>query len=219
MSNATTHTSCLDDERLACFVEEILPAAQRVDVDTHLSACDDCFERVAVARWVVLKERALAGAPFPVTLAERRARDRAKGLFRAPAGARAVFRLLRGALDLVQFTGPAWSPVAAPAVRGDGEGDDQDLWEVRTQLGDYTLRVEVERTGSGCVIAAGVATGTGEPPSGTAVALVRDGALLSLQAATSEPADLAEVGPGRFRVEVRRDGEVTGHAEVVLKAA
>ena len=210
--------TCPDEEHLADFVDGRLQAAERDTVATHVEACDTCFDVVVLTRAAVEEERALAGAPFPVTAAQRAARERARALYSPPLSVRAVFRLVRDALDLVREAGAQWTPVAAPAVRGGEAGDGRDLWQARVRVDDLDLALEVERSGEGAVIAAGLTGADGaEAPAGTSVALVREGSLLAFQPATAEPADLAEVGPGEFRVEVRRDGEVAGHAIVALE--
>ena len=219
MAHDHSTTTCPDAERIADFAEQRLDAALHETVDAHLAACDGCFDQVVHVRWAIEQERALVGAPFPVTPAERSARERARALFSEPLG-RAVFRLLKGALELVSTTGASWEPVAVPAVRGAGDADARDLWEAAFPAGELSLRIEVERTGAGCVVAAGIAApGGAEAPAGTSVALLRDGTVVALQPATAEPADLAEVGPGAFAVEVRRDGGTLGRAELHLQAA
>ncbi len=213
-------THCPDEEHLADFVEGRLGADERQSTATHVEACDTCFSVVVLTREVMAEERALAGAPFPVTAAQRVARERAKALYSPPLSIRVVFRLVKDALDLVRTAGAEWAPVAAPAVRGGEAGDGRDLWQARVRVSDLDLALEVERSREGCVIAAGLtAAGGGEAPAGTAVALVRDGSLVAFQPATAEPADLAEVGPGEFRVEVRRDGHLEGHATLALEEA
>ena len=215
------HTCCPDEERLADFAEDRLDAAAREAVDTHLQACDNCFEVVVLTREAICEERAWARSPSLVTVAERAARERARSLFAPRLDVRAVFRLVRGALDLVRSAGAAWEPVAVPAVRGgEARGDGRDLWEASASVAGLDLRLEVERTGSGCVIAAGLtAPGGAAAPAGTSLALVSGGRLLAFQPATEEPADLAEVGAGEYRVEVRRGDEVAGHATLSLEEA
>jgi hypothetical protein len=210
-------TACPDEERLASFVDGLPGGTDRESVVAHVDDCGDCLDRVVMARFADEQERSLVGAAFPTGMAQRAASDRAKALFRGAPVLEAVFRLGRGALEVIRSAGVEWAPVAAPAVRGASESDSKDLWETSAEVGGLRLSLEVERTGAGCVIAAGVASLDGtDPPAGTSLALVRDADLIALQPASAEPADLAEVGPGRFHVEVRRDGSPTGHATLRL---
>lgn len=220
MSKDSDIKSRIDDvfrseELLADFVEGRLDAASSEQVQVWLAENERAFDAVVLARSLIEEERALAGAPFPVTNAQRAGRDGAKALFKAPGGLRAVFRLLGDALDLIESFGGDWAPVPAPAVRGGGEGPcDRDLWAGAVRAEDLTLRVEVERTEGGAVIAAGV-----DRPEGAQVALLRDDGIVSLCPATKEPAELAEVGEGAYFVEVRRGGEALGRVAVGLEAS
>jgi len=206
--------ACMNEERLACYVDELLAPAARQVASLHLEACEPCLERVIMARWVDGQEAALAGAAFPVTVAERAARSRAKALFveaSRPLLA-GVFRLVSEALELVESVGAQWSMVALPTVRrGADDRAGSDLWETTLELGDALLRVEVERSDRGAVVSAGAEGRAGEAVlQSYSLALLRDGATVALQSATSEPADLGPVGPGRYAVELRLDGETLG---------
>jgi len=215
------HTCCPDEERLADFTEGRLDAQDRATLETHLEGCDTCFEVVVLTREAMQAELAYAGSPALVTIPERAAREKVKALFAPKLGMRAVFRMVRGALDLVRSAGAEWAPVAVPSVRGGAtDGAGLDLWESKVRVGELDLQLEVERSGEGCLIAAGLTTRGGtEAPAGLSVALVTEGKLLAFQPATGEPSDLAEVGAGEYRIEIRRGDEVTGHATLALEDA
>jgi len=203
-----------DEETLADYVEGRLNSSAAAQVQAWLVEDDAAFDAVVLARSMMDEEAALMGARFPQGSSQAAARERAQSLFR-PTLTAAVFRLVQGALDLVdELVSGQWAPVAVPAVRGDGATDGRDLWEGRIPAGDDMLHVEVERTEQGALIAAGVASA-----EGAQVALLLNGELICLQPATVEPAELAEVGAGRVRLEIRRNGQVVGGAEVALRAA
>ena len=214
MSDQTT-TIIRDEETLADFVEGRLDSAANEQVQAWLAEDSVAFDTVVLARSLMEEESKLMGARLPTPAARSAAARRAQGLFKESLKA-AVFRLVQGALDLLDdATAGQWAPVAAPAVRGAGaENGDRDLWEGRIPAGDDTLTIEVERTDSGALIAAGV-----DNAAGAQIVLLRDEDVVTLRPATAEPAELAEVTAGSFHVEVRRDGRTTGRAAVVLKAA
>ncbi len=214
MSDHATTKLIHDEETLANFVEGRLDDAASAEVEAWLASDEVAFDTVVLARSLMDEEAKLVGGRLPVPAAQAVARDRAKALFQESLKS-VVFRLVRGALDLVDNLAVGeWAPVAAPSVRGDSDGDGRDLWEGRIPAGDDTLTIEVERTGAGALIAAGV-----DNAAGAQIVLLRDGAVVTLRPATAEPAELAEVEAGSFQVEIRRDGETTGRASVVLQAA
>ena len=214
MSDLESGQLILDDETLADFVEGRLDAAASAQVEAWLATDDMAFDTVVLARSAMDEEGKLVGARLPAPAAQAVARDRAKALFQESLKA-VIFRFAKGALDLVDnLAAGHWAPVAAPAVRGDGVGDGRDLWAGRIPAGDDTLTIEVERTLSGALIAAGV-----DNAAGAQIVLLRQGAVVTLRPATVEPAELGEVQAGSFHVEVRRNGKTTGRAAVVLQAA
>ena len=104
-----------------------------------LAEDDAAFDAVVLARSMMDEEAALMGARFPQGSSQAAARERAQSLFR-PTLTAAVFRLVQGALDLVdELVSGQWAPVAVPAVRGDGATDGRDLWEGRIPAGDDML--------------------------------------------------------------------------------
>lgn len=215
MSDRNITTLIRDEETLADFAEGRLDAAARATVESWLAQDEAAFDMVVLARSLMEEEAKLMGGRLPVPAAQLAARDRAQSMFRESVKS-VVFRLVQDALDLVDgLAASRWAPVAAPSVRGDaGVCDGRDLWEGRIEAGDDTLVIEVERTESGALIAAGV-----DNAVGAQIVLLDGDDVVTLRPATAEPAELAEVGAGSFRVEIRRDGQTTGRASVVLEAA
>ena len=214
MSNVENAIIVRDEETLGDFVDGRLDEGARAQVQAWLAEDEAAFDAVVLARSLSEAEAALMGSAFPRGARQRSAAERAKALLR-PSGLKAVFRLVQGALDLVEpLVQGRWTPVMAPAVRGAGDGEGRDLWTGCVGAGRDALTIEVERTGEGAVIAAGV-----EGPEGAQLALLRSGAMVALRPATTEPVDLAEVAAGEFQVELRRSGDVVASAAVVLEAA
>ncbi len=214
MSNEGKAIIVRDEETLGDFVDGRLDDEGRAQVQAWIAEDEAAFDAVVLARSLSEAEAALMGGAFPRGARQRSAAERAKALLQ-PSALKAVFRLLQGALELVEpLVEGGWAPVAAPAVRGDEGGEGRDLWAGRTGAGRDALTVEVERTGEGAVIAAGV-----QGPEGAQLVLLRDGAVIALRPATAEPVEVAEVAAGEFLVELRRSGAAVARAAVVLEAA
>jgi hypothetical protein len=205
---------CIAEEVLGEYLSGLLGEETQRTIEAHLAACSACADDLVAAY----------KAPQDSTeeLCPQQLVDRALALIPAEEGGEdfldLVVRLVLDSLELMTTSGQLVSATASAQVRGKEKSTDNGILQVKKDLGEFEVTVEVERTESDlCQVAVMVKPKNGSAAEGLRLSLVSGGREQASYLARQGAVTFDRIPPGDYRLKVSDSGRSVGSIRLTIK--
>ena len=142
--------ACLDDEKLADYLEGRLSEKERFRIEEHLSECETCLDRLMIANDLMREEVQAKLDTVPAHVTETAVRlVQAKGSGRFDSLPEILRRSIRELYSKLSdfFRLKPWGELQLQPIRGSKKRMTKDLILLKKTFKDIETEIEIEKTG------------------------------------------------------------------------